>query len=128
MKYSRGFLREVARFDSRGLQPGRGTARTEVGLRQFYDYESSGIKPDAPDPYFTALVNGKAWWEWTLNQYADLRENRVDWPGWLQLALDFKDDPSGFRQVRQRCNCPPCDPSDIIGLSDFVLDKVGELA
>lgn len=88
-------------------------SRTEDGLRQFHEYESKGIRPNAPDQYFKFLCDGKAWWEWTLNFIAD-EYLAPEWDGWYMKAIDFKDDPSGFRQLRQRCGCVPVDPQQVI--------------
>lgn len=94
------FLREARRFDAINRQQGS-PAPTDIGLRQFHRFESLGETPEHPDPYFTHLVNGKRWWEWTLNSYAELYLTD-DWPGWAQLEVDFADDPRGFKQLESR--------------------------
>ena len=99
-KYRKSFLHEVARFDRCNRQTGS-PFPNDIGLRQFYDYESRGIRPDAPDPYYVHLLNGKKWWEWTVNEYAGLFTTN-DWPGWCILEQDFADDPAGLEQIRQR--------------------------
>lgn len=105
MRYKKTWMKEVDRFER--IDNRCSAKRNDVGLRQFYEYESRGVEPDCPDPYFSRLLNGKKWWEWTLNEYAD-RWGTDDWPGWLCLAYDFLDDYPGYRQVlsriRQRYN------------------------
>ncbi len=96
-KFKESFLREVARFET--CQDG--AAPTEIGLEQFFNKESNGAEPAIPDPYFVRLLNGKRWWEWTVNYYAEMYD-KFEWPGWLQLEEDFKKDPSGLQQIRQR--------------------------
>lgn len=124
MKYKPKFLKEVERFDE--LANHR-TPPTDAGLKQFFEYESYGKMPDDPDPYFMALLNGKKWWEWTLNFYAE-RFHCGDWPGWYILAFDFKDDPAGFKQLRQRLRFPPLSPQEVIDEADKQLeDKMLEL-
>ena len=97
MKYRDRFLHEVARFER--CQPG--VSRTDLGLAQFYRYESTGARPADADPYFSRLRDGKRWWEWTLNQCRDLYFTR-DWWGWAQIEEDFADDLAGLRQVEAR--------------------------
>lgn len=115
IKYKPSFLAQVERFDACGREPCHGQNRSEVGLRQFFDRESRGIRPAEPDWYYTLLVDGKAWWEWTLNEIYAKRLGTDLWFGWFCYALDFIDDPAAFRQIRQRCHADPCDPKDIIG-------------
>ena len=112
MKYRQSFLIEVARFDRCGRQA-CSQAFTDLGLQQFYEFESHGKIPNMPDPYFTLLCDGKAWWEWTLNEYAKtfFTEN---WMGWRRYAEDFINDKSGFRQLRQRLYHEPIDPKKYI--------------
>jgi len=112
MKIRKSFLKEVERFDSCNRNPSS-PQRTELGIEQFYEWESHGKMPEKPDPYFTHLLDGKAWWEWTLNEIAKtyLTEN---WFGWYQYAKDFIDDPKGFHQLRQRTYQEPIDPVDFI--------------
>jgi len=124
MGYRQRFLTEVKRFEECNtaqalLNP------TEEGLRQFFDYESKGKWPSRPDPYFTFLLDGKRWWEWTLNFYA-AQYGTADWPGWYCLALDFKDDPAGFRQLRRRCGFDPLDPRQIIEKCDAISGGVSD--
>src|SRR5271165_603172 len=99
------FLTEVDRF-ARCMD---GAKETQIGLKQFHEYESKGIYPDIPDPYFTRLLNGKKWWEWTLNFMAETYCT-WEWYGWYGYAKDFINDPAGFKQLRQRCNQKPVDP------------------
>lgn len=95
------FLKECDRFESACDYPGFRPTRTELGLRQFYEKESNGIDPDKPDPYYVRLVEGKKWWEWTVNFIAE-SWGTMHWDGWVKLAEDFKDDESGFRQIADR--------------------------
>ena len=101
MKIRQRMLVEVERFercmDQRGSAP-----RNDRGLRQFVDYESRGIMPAEPDRYFERLLDGKRWWEWTLNEYAKSRFTDW-WPGWNTITDWFSGDPSGLEQVRRRC-------------------------
>lgn len=94
------FRREARRFDAINRQAGS-PPPTERGLRQFHRFESLGETPAQPDPYYEHLVDGKRWWEWTLNSYAELYLTD-DWPGWAQLEEDFADDPAGFKQLERR--------------------------
>ena len=93
----KGFLASVRRYER--CQPG--ASRTEVGLRQFHGLESRGEHPEIPDVYFQRLLDGKRWWEWTLNEYAGLYST-PEWPGWERLREDFADDLPAVRQIRQR--------------------------
>lgn len=104
MRFRDSFLREVERFDRCNRQPGS-PVRTERGVEQFHAFESRGEVPENPDSYFTHLCNGKAWWEWTLNEYKKMLFT-AEWPGWECLQHDFRDDPAGFNQLRQRCGLP----------------------
>jgi hypothetical protein len=110
MKYRRGFLEMVKRY-SESNTSNKYAEPTDRGLEQFFLYESKGIRPDEPDPYFQHLLGGKAWWEWTLNEYADAFEKSCRlgcsftdcrWDGWYSLAYQFIEDPVGFKQLRQR--------------------------
>ncbi len=112
-KYRQSFLREVKRFDECNRQPGSPSA-TEIGLKQFFDWESTGKKPDVPDRYFVHLLDGKRWWEWTLNEYADSYFDMTDWSGWHALALDFLEDVQGFKQLRNRCGQSPLSPAEVL--------------
>ena len=71
---------------------------SEVGLQQFFDLESSGIRPADPDPYFDLLVDGKREWGIRSKTILDLRYTR-EWPGWFCLEQDFAEDPEGLRQI-----------------------------
>jgi len=90
---------------------------TRLGLEQFCNLESKGIRPENPDPYFVYLCDGKAWWEWTLNYIAEQFSND-EWPGWLCYAYGFWHDPAGFKQLRQRVrrywNVPGPDVAEFI--------------
>ncbi|KKK63326.1 hypothetical protein LCGC14_2995400, partial [marine sediment metagenome] len=88
---------EVLRFER--THPGY--PRTSKGLAQFQERESKGTEPEDTDPYYLRLCTGKAMWEWTVNDLAGLYRT-IEWPGWLQLELDFKDDPRGLEQIAKR--------------------------
>ncbi len=105
-RLSESFLAECRRFER--CNDASSASRSEIGLRQFHTYESRGTMPEAPDPYFVRLLDGKKWWEWTLNYYADqLRNNGgQEWPGWFQITEDWQDDPAGLRQIARRCGFP----------------------
>lgn len=106
------FLKECERFDACVRQPGS-AAFSQIGLVQFFEYESRGIRPDDPDPYFVLLLDGKKWWEWTLNNIAD-QFFGDNWPGWYCLAIDWLADPIGFKQLRQRLGFEPLTPAEVI--------------
>lgn len=95
------FLRECDRFEQACDYPGFLPVRNDIGLKQFHELESKGVRPICPDPYFVRLLEGKKWWEWTVNFIAERYLTR-DWDGWWQLAIDFKDDESGYRQIADR--------------------------
>ena len=99
-QYKAGWLLEVLRFKacSRQEKPPQGS---RVGLSQFHAYESRGVFPSDPDPFFQRLLHGKRWWEWTLNQYGALFFTN-EWPGWALLEQDFRGDERGLNQVRRR--------------------------
>lgn len=65
------------------------------------DYESRGVKPPRPHPYFESLLNGKKWWEWQLNEIA-ATYGTGDWWGWATLEQDYADDLAGLKQIVQR--------------------------
>lgn len=119
MKYRKSFLIEVERFDRCGRMA-LSKSPNDIGLQQFYEFESFGKKPEIPDPYYTLLCDGKAWWEWTLNEYAKMLFT-MEWPGWYCLAFDFINDKSGFRQLRQRLYQEPVDLNKYIGEADKYL-------
>ena len=73
----------------------------DVGVAQFRAWESTGRVPACPSATCIALRDGKKWWEWTLNEYAALYWT-YEWPGWLQLWDDFRNDRAGLKQVMQR--------------------------
>lgn len=100
MKYRKGFLDWCHRYSDSNTQT-TNRHQTDLGMEQFHAYESRGITPEKPDPFFTHLLDGKKWWEWTVNDYAD-KYLTDQWYGWYLLALDFKDDQVGFKCIRQR--------------------------
>ena len=125
IKYRKSFLIEVERFDRCNRMAGS-PAANDIGLHQFFEFESFGKRPDIPDPYFTHLCDGKAWWEWTLNEYANTYLT-WDWPGWYMLAIDFLSDKEGFRQLRQRLYQEPIDPDKYIEDADKYLHELQQL-
>jgi hypothetical protein len=76
--------------------------RTEEGLHQFFLKESRGVVPENPDPYYEILLDGKKWWEWLQNYIAEQYTSKDMWFGWMILKEDYKNDPSGYKQIRQR--------------------------
>lgn len=80
-----------------------GVPRSKVGLSQFLSRESTGGNPAKPDPYFIRLLNGKKWWEYTVNQYA-AQYGTWEWPGWKCLEEDFREDRAGLEQIFRRVN------------------------
>lgn len=102
-RYRQSFLDEVVRFERCNPCP---AGSEPIGLRQFFDRESRGITPESGTPYFRRLLDGKKWWEWTLNEYAD-RYLTWEWWGWWQITKDFAGDLAGFRQACQRCGVDP---------------------
>jgi hypothetical protein len=95
-RISKKMAAQIVRFE-RCQMPG--AAPTESGLRQFHHFESTGEQPASPDPYFLRLWNGKKWWQWTVKNLAELY-GTAEWPGWLQLEHDFKDDPTALIELR----------------------------
>lgn len=64
---------------------------TKQSLQEFVLYENG--KLDYPPCASTQnLIDAKRWFEWTINEYANLYGTQ-EWPGWLQLEKDFQDDP-----------------------------------
>lgn len=101
MKYSAAFRKEVDRFD-RILRP-IVVPRSDEGIRQFHAFESRGVRPTHPAPFFTHLCDGKKWWEWTLNEFAaSYSKQDGSWFGWAHLEESFTDDPRGLKQIRKR--------------------------
>ena len=92
-------MREIERFErcSTATVP----PRTDVGLQQFVAIESKGERPESVEPYCQSLIDGKRWWEWTVNEHA-ARYMTDEWYGWPTLINDFSGDESGFRQIVQR--------------------------
>lgn len=76
-------------------------ARSFLGLQEFISFESGGEEPK--EAYGRALLDGKRWMEWTINEIASLYGTQ-EWPGWLQLEEDFATDPTLLRMIRQRVN------------------------
>lgn len=121
MKYRKSFLDEVKRFDecNKCCQK-HCPSLTDLGIKQFHEFESHGKTPNEPDPYFTHLLNGKKWWEWTLN-YIAATYLTWEWVGWYCYAKDFIDDPAAFRQLRQRLYQDPIDPAQFIKECDSLV-------
>lgn len=99
-KYSKNFLTEVERFQR--FFPSSPVKPNDLGLKQFYDLESSGIRPTDPNPFFTLLLDGKRWWEWQLNEISNTYLTD-DWWGWAIFEDEYKNDPSGLKQIKRRC-------------------------
>lgn len=98
-RYRDSFMAEVARFERCCPLPAH--EPEPVGLAQFFAFESQGIEPAEPSPYFVRLLNGKRWWEWQLNEMA--RTYGTDeWWGWATIEDDWRNDPRAVRQLRQR--------------------------
>lgn len=115
MKISKKFKREIERFEiSCGCKK---IKRTDLGLKQFFDKESKGIIPDDPDEYYLLLLNGKKWWEWTLEFIKD-RYKKGEWFGFLITFLDFQNDKSGYEQIRSRLKSEMFKRYKIFKLSD----------
>lgn len=90
-------MAEVARFERCCPGPDRNAS----GLAQFHAYESRGVRPADPDPYFRRLLDGKKWWEWTVNAIAETYLTD-DWWGWAQFEQDYAGDEAGLKQIRRR--------------------------
>jgi hypothetical protein len=62
---------------------------TQRGRDQFHDWESCGIEPDEPDPYFLSLKQGKKWFN-VLQ--ADIMHTYLTWEWWgfYQYWIDWK--------------------------------------
>jgi hypothetical protein len=97
MRFRGRFMREVSRFE----RCCGGADCTQAGLAQFHDYESRGIRPATPDPYFARLLDGKRWWEWQVNEIARMY-GTDEWWGWHQLAEDFANDKPALKQIADR--------------------------
>lgn len=75
------------------------------GLVQFIRYDSTGVKPDDPHPYFRLLDGGKKWFNWhrTNLRLAFWGDERCDspelfrWPGLLYLVTTT--DPETVREL-----------------------------
>jgi len=104
-RYKAKWLTELQRFE-RANTCTKPPTRSALGRKQFHEHESRGVRPQQPDPYYVYLLDGKKWWEWTLNACAALYASD-EWPGWHQLEIDFKDDPAGLKQLRARVRSMP---------------------
>lgn len=78
-----------------------GPEYNKAGADQFIAYESMGTLPENPDPYFQRLLDGKKWYEWTINEYAALYDTS-EWWGWDIIKRDLVDDPSMLEDIRRR--------------------------
>jgi len=61
---------------------------TQEGRKQFFEHQSRGIVPKAPDPYYCALENGKWQFDWLRNQYIEQYLGN-DWWGFSLLWDDW---------------------------------------
>ncbi len=76
--YRKAFLRWVDHFT--GLS--NITAdKNDIGLAQFYEHQSNGIAPVNPDPFYLRLVNGKKWFDWTVDEIHK-SYGTSEWYGW----------------------------------------------
>ena len=71
------------RFSHTKLEP------TENGRQQFFKEQSLGIKPQTPDPYYLALVEGKTAFDFLCKEYEGLYLSG-EWWGFLQLWKDWE--------------------------------------
>jgi|SRR3990167_1108252 len=60
-----------------------------IGREQFILYQSQGIKPDNPDPYYEMLNRGKLNFDFLCNEYRKMYWSG-EWCGWLQLWKDWQ--------------------------------------
>jgi len=116
MKISQNMRQEIWRFDRSCPGPAK---RNQLGMEQFAKFEATGKTPEESDPYFLRLLDGKRWWEWTLNEYLKVCNQAAAgdglcWDGWFQLAKDFVDDINGFKQLRQRLKTKPMTPKQYL--------------
>lgn len=91
---------------------------SDEGLSQFRAYESrGGLKPT--QPYGVALLEGKRWLEWTVNEYA-ARYGTSEWPGWDALQHDMAESPLLLRMIcqRLRVEMPRAVPADLQRLAE----------
>lgn len=68
---------------------------TEAGRRQFFEFETHGIAPESPDPFYLCLSEGRKWMDWMRNELKDAYKRYLDgdldsWYGWYMLHLDWK--------------------------------------
>lgn len=67
-------------------------APSDAGRMQFFMHQSKGIKPELPDPYYTALDDGKCSFDNQCRsmQQSWLNGDGIHWHGLLQTNLDWK--------------------------------------
>jgi hypothetical protein len=65
------------------------TDPTELGRRQFFLYQSSGLIPGNPDPYYETLTNGKWQFDFLSSEYLKMWRKR-EWWGWYLLWNDWE--------------------------------------
>lgn len=68
--------------------PGQ-TAPSDIGREQFYAEQSRGIRPEVPDPYYTALVSGKKAFDFLTSEYRTMYL-MGEWWGFLLLWKDWE--------------------------------------
>jgi hypothetical protein len=96
--YRESWSNEVCRYE----RCCDGVDRDPLGLHQFFEFESCGVRHENPSPYMVRLLNGKRWWEWTVNSIAQTY-GTDEWQGWAVLEQDFKNDAAGLAQIKNRC-------------------------
>jgi len=68
---------------------GVGFQRTDRGLEQFRQHQSTGQQPRNPDPYFVALSRGKQQRDFLSTEYRHLWVTG-EWWGFRQLWVDWR--------------------------------------
>ncbi len=63
---------------------------TAVGLQQFFEHQSNGIRPENPDAYYIALMRGKEYFDLQSRELQQAFIKQQDWPGFFQLWKNFK--------------------------------------
>ena len=62
---------------------------SEEGRRQFLEYETNGISPEHPDPFYLRLSDGKKWFDWQNTELRSLYHSE-EWWGWYTLYEDYR--------------------------------------
>lgn len=95
----------------------RNAERTSIGIKQFIDHDTHGIKPENPDEYYLKLWEGKKRLDW---QRAELKNSirkfyglsvteqpSTDFQGWLQLRLDWENELHILKDLLSWCDFYP---------------------